>query len=112
MTLRKKIIRLAYENPSLRKDLLPLVTKSAKTENKQLLRAKEISLKGLGIYKVVGVDKKIGDISLKEMGGRKEYTLSITLGGSLLGNGAELKGRGKTRMRTKFIQGKDITVLR
>tara|TARA_B100000963_G_C22547928_1_gene635334 strand:+ start:35 stop:310 length:276 start_codon:yes stop_codon:yes gene_type:complete len=29
MSLRKKVIRLAYENPSLRKDLLPLVTKVA-----------------------------------------------------------------------------------
>lgn len=81
--------------------------KASSTE--QLLGAKEISIKGLGIYVVVGVEG--GDILLRQMGGRKEYTLSVMVGGSLLGNGAELKGRGNTRMRTKFIQGKDITVI-
>lgn len=29
MSLRNKLIRLAYQNPSLRNDLLPLITKSA-----------------------------------------------------------------------------------
>ena len=162
--LRNKIIRLAHSNPELRKDLLPLLSKTAeskfkkgdtvkykgkeckvvevasngkitikakgggavktfsakdaekqlktaKTNTESLLRAKEISIKGLGIYVVVGVDKTIGDLFLREMGGRKEYTLSIMVSGSLMSNGAELKGRGSTRMRTQFIQGKDITVI-
>lgn len=108
--LRAKVIRLAHQNPSLRKDLLPLL-KEASATTEELLKAKEVSIKGHGIYVVVGVDKEIGDIYLKEMGGRKEYTLSVMVGGSLSGNGAELKGRGNTRMRTKFIQGKDITVI-
>ena len=127
--LRNKVIRLAHEKPELRSHLLPLlkkaapegfpfmgrgyekIAKSAKTNTESLLRAKEISIKGLGIYVVVGADKMIGDLLLREMGGRKEYTLSIMVSGSLMGNGAELKGRGSTRMRTKFIQGKDITVI-
>lgn len=118
-TLRNKIIRLAHQNPSIRKDLLPLL-KEARLHDKlggsrkassteQLLKAKEVSIKGHGIYVVVDVEG--GDVLLRQMGGRKEYTLSVMVGGSLLGNGAELKGRGNTRMRAKFIQGKDITVI-
>ena len=36
MTLRNKIIRLAYQNPSLRNDLLPLVTKTAKMSDREI----------------------------------------------------------------------------
>lgn len=35
MTLRNKLIRLAYEQPSLRDDILPLITKSAKGDHKK-----------------------------------------------------------------------------
>ena len=36
MSLRNKIIRLAHANPSLRKDLLPLVTKTAQMSDRQI----------------------------------------------------------------------------
>ena len=35
MSLRNKLIRLAYQNPSLRADILPLITKSAKGDHKK-----------------------------------------------------------------------------
>lgn len=35
LSLRSKLVRLAYENPSLRADILPLITKSAKGDYKK-----------------------------------------------------------------------------
>lgn len=37
MSLRNKIIRLAHEKPNLRKDLLPLITKSAGIKDRMIL---------------------------------------------------------------------------
>lgn len=109
MSLRNKIIRLAHENPNLRKDLLPLLTKKASIHTpEELANADTIHIKGYGFFTVVGVNRKEQDIYLRS--GRKEYTLSVVFGASLAGNGAELKARGNTRMRTRFIQGKDIVI--
>jgi len=107
--LRNKLIRLAHTKPHLRKHILPLLKNA--TNSSELLKAKTISIKGYGMFTVVGADVKKQDIYLKEMGGRKEYTLSVTLGASLEGNGAELKARGNTRMRPRFIDGKLITII-
>ena len=76
----------------------------------ELAKADTIYIQGYGFFIVVGVNRKEQDIYLTDESGRKEYTLSVIFGASLAGNGAELKARGNTRMRTKFIDGRHITI--
>ena len=55
MSLRNKLIRLAYEQPQLRDDLLPLITKSAKNKKYEVSFFK-YSYRGTKIEKTETVD--------------------------------------------------------
>lgn len=94
MSLRNKLIRLAYEQPQLRDDLLPLITKSAKNKKYEVSFFK-YSYRGTKIEKTETVDaispahakdqvsslygiKKKTITSVKEIKSKKSASIRIT----------------------------------
>lgn len=71
MSLRKKVIRLAYENPSLRNDLLPVLEETAKHEVQASMPKQASS--GEHILKYLARALQSGDTKLKFEGKMRLY---------------------------------------
>jgi tetrahydrodipicolinate N-succinyltransferase len=88
MNLKSKLIRLAYERPELRKDLLPLVSSSEDTRLVQA--AKSFNIPGVHIFDDARVSGEA-----KVYGNAKVYANAHVFDNSYVYEGAKVYGYAK-----------------